>query len=118
MSKLTLKTLLNVSTSNLPLQKNFGVKFKHQIKHNIHKYEGLYAILILFFIGEAFIIQGHEVTETDREITFNLPVEGVTLGEWYTIWIDVYENNEKANKLSYGKQIVLAEEEHPQPDDY
>jgi tetratricopeptide (TPR) repeat protein len=67
---------------------------------------------------EAFIIQGHEVTETDREITFNLPVEGVTLGEWYTIWIDVYENNEKANKLSYGKQIVLAEEEHPQPDDY
>jgi tetratricopeptide (TPR) repeat protein len=67
---------------------------------------------------EAFIVQAHEVTETDREITFNLPVEGVTLGEWYTIWIDVYENNEKANKLSYGKQIVLAEEEHPQPDDY
>ena len=72
----------------------------------------------MIFAGDSYIVQGHEVAETDREISFTVPVEGVTNGEWYTIWIDVYENKDKANKLSFGKQIVFAEEEHPQPDDY
>jgi hypothetical protein len=69
-------------------------------------------------LGDAYLVQGHEVTDPLSEIPFTMPVEGVTVGEWYTIWIDVYENKEKTNKLSYGKQIVLAEEQHPLPDDY